>query len=311
MLFFKKKPPFSKQLRITPPVPQANRHGVAVVTMLKDEETYIDEWLIFHQAAGIQHFIIYNDGSTDQTENIIKARLSPNELTLVPWAGRLVDLAAGTQLNSQVLAVAHAIHNFGSAFRWMAFIDVDEFLLPKHGNTIEEALEPVNGFPNVSLPWHMFGTGGHTKRPQGGVLRNYTMRAAKPIGTKKNITNFKCIFNPCAVSEVSVHHFETQQYGSKTCNDAGKVFARKERINPAFYSADNLQLNHYYTKSLEEFEAKIRKGPVSPGTHSMDEKRLQEVLEKRLRTALENIESDLVEDNQIVDFIDKNQIFNI
>jgi hypothetical protein len=294
MKFFKKRPPFSKQIRISPPVPHDDREGIAIVTMLKDEEAYVDEWLAFHRAIGVRHFIIYDNGSTDQTAAIIGNRLTSDEFTLVPWAGRMVDMSAGAQLNNQVLASAHAILNFGAAFSWMAFIDVDEFLLPKIGRTIEDALKSSGGFPNISLPWHMFGTGGHKMKPQGGVLKNYTVRSAEPISRRKNATNFKCIVDPCEVTEVSVHHFETRQYGERTCNDAGKVFSRRERKNPSFYSSASLQLNHYYTKSTEEFEEKIRRGPVSPAA--------RDVHELRLRTALESIETDVIEDRQIIDF---------
>lgn len=300
MRLFKKRPPFTKQLRINPPTPLPDRNGIAIVTMLKDEEAYVDEWLAFHQAVGIRHFIIYDNGSTDQTGDIIRSRLSPDEVTLIPWAGRMTDMSDGAQLNNQVLASAHAVLNFGASFRWMAFIDVDEFLLPKTSKTVEEALERVNGFPNVSLPWHMFGTGGHKAKPEGGVLRNFVVRAAEPISRKKNATNFKCIVDPCEVTEVSVHHFETRQHGERTCNDVGKIFTRKERKTPVFYSSDNLQLNHYYTKSMEEFEEKIRRGPVSPAA--------REVHQLRLRTALESIEDSTVEDRQIIDFANRNNI---
>jgi hypothetical protein len=294
MKLFRKRPPFSKQIRINPPEPRADRKGMAVVTMLKDEETYVDEWLLFHRSVGVSHFFIYDNGSTDRTESIVRARLSPDELTLLPWAGRMVDMSAGAQLNNQVVASAHAILNFGSAFKWMAFIDVDEFLLPKTGSTVEEALGQAGGFPNISLPWHMFGTSGHMTRPQGGVLNNFTKRAAQPISGRKNATNFKCIIDPCEVTEVSVHHFETRQYGDRTCNDAGVVFSRRDRKTPSFYSSKNLQLNHYYTKSTEEFEEKIRRGPVSPAARDDHQ--------HRLRTALDSIEAEVVEDRQIIDF---------
>lgn len=297
---FKKKPPFSKQLRIDPPTPQPGRDRVAIATMLKNEEHHVAEWLSFHKAVGVHHFIIYDNGSTDRTADIIRTMLSANEFTLLPWAGRMTDVVSGNPFNMQVVAFAHAITNFGPAFRWMAFIDVDEFLLPKNGSTVEEALQAVEGFPNVTLPWHMFGPGGHKVKPDGGVLRNYVYRAKDPISRRKNATNFKCIVDPCEVTEVSVHQFETRQHGEMTCNDTGKIFTRKQRKQPAFYSSHNLQLNHYYTKSVEEFERKIARGPASPGT--------RERYEDRLRTALESIDTDVIEDRQMIEFLDRNNI---
>ena len=46
-----------------------------------------------------------------------------------------------------------------------------------------------------------------------------------------------------------------------TCNDRGQAFTQKSRHSPAFYSADHIQLNHYYTRSDAELRAKIARGP--------------------------------------------------
>lgn len=300
MHLFRKKPPYTKRIEIAPPKADANRRGVAIVTHLKNEETYISEWVLFHKAVGVRHFFVYDNGSSDGTIKILQDLLSPECLTVIPWVFGLKDVRNDQILNSQVVAFAHAIQNFGSAFSWIAFIDVDEFLLPKAGQTVEEALAAVNGFPNVSLPWHMFGRNGHQSRPAGPILRNYTKRAADPMSRMKNASNFKCIVDPCAVNEVSVHHFRTAPYGETTCNDAGERFSLKGRKSSAFYSAKHLQLNHYYTKSNEELRSKLQRGPASPAS--------RERYNKRVLTAVDSIEANQVEDTAIISFIDRHGI---
>ena len=300
MSWFKKKPPYTKHISIQPPSPHPDRSGVAITSVVKNEGSYIGEWVRFHKAVGVRHFIIYDDGSTDETVEVLRNVLGKDELTLLPWAGRMVDTSIENMLNNQVLAFAHAILNFGGLYRWMAFIDVDEFLLPKSERTIEAALAHVDGFPNVSLPWHMFGTSGHETRPDGSVARNFILRAAEPIGKKKNITNFKCIVDPCEVNEVSVHLFGTRTFGSTTCNDAGQRSSRSGRKNPKFYSSQHLQLNHYYCKSEEELALKLSRGPASPASRQQ--------YEERVRKAVENIEADLIRDDSMLHFLDRNSI---
>ncbi len=300
MRLFNRKAPFTKRIEIEPPLARADRSGVAIATVLRDEEHYVAEWASFHKAVGVRHFFVYDDGSTDRTLPVLRDLLPEAELTILPWRFGMRDVRMGLQLNRQVLAFAHAILNFGADFRWMAFIDVDEFVLPKTGRTIEEALVGAKGFPNISLPWHMFGTSGHKTRPAGPVTRNYTLRARDPISRLKNATNFKCIVDPCAVSEVSVHHFHTKEFGDRTANDSGRVFPLDKRKSPVFYSSDYLQLNHYYTRSEEEFRRKIERGGVSP---TVWEKR-----RTRLSIALENIEKDTVRDLFLMDFLEKNSI---
>jgi hypothetical protein len=300
MHLFRKKPPYTKRIEIEPPQPAEDRHGVAIVTHLKNEESYIAEWILFHRAVGIRHFFVYDNGSTDKTLDILSGLLPPTDLTVIPWVFGLKDVSTDHLLNSQVVAFAHAIRNFGSNYRWMAFIDTDEFLLPKSGNTVEEALKGVNGFPNVSLPWHMFGTSGHRERPDGPVLRNYTMRSADPMSRLKNASNFKCIVDPCQVVEVSVHHFRTAGNGDVTSNDSGEHFTQKLRKSKEFYSGKFLQLNHYYTKSQDELQAKLARGPASPASR-------QRYI-TRVTTAVESIEKDQIEDRHMIDFIDRNGI---
>jgi glycosyltransferase involved in cell wall biosynthesis len=300
MRLFNKKAPFTKRLEIEPPTPAADRHGVAIATVVRDEEHYIAEWVSFHRAVGVRHFLVYDDGSTDRTVAILRDLLPPAELTILPWRFGMRDVSMKLPVNRQVFAFAHAILNYGSEFRWMAFIDADEFLLPKKGRTVEEALEGAQGFPNVSLPWHMFGTSGHKTRPRGPVTHNYMLRSRDPMSRLKNAMNFKCIVDPCAVSEVSVHHFHTREFGDRTANDAGRVVPLDQRKSPDFYSSDHLQLNHYYTRSQEEFARKIARGGVSP---TVWEKR-----KTRLTIALHNIEKDQVEDRAMVEFLRRNAI---
>lgn len=297
---FTKRRPFTKRIGIEPPAPSAGRSGCAIVIQVKDEASYIAEWAAFHKAVGIGHFFVYDHGSTDETRSVLRSILPDEMLTIVPWAFQMHDVGLDQPLNSQVIAFSHAILNFGADFRWMAFIDVDEFLLPRTGRTIDEALAGAGGFPNVSLPWHMFGTSGHKSRPPGPVTRSYTMRAADPMSPLKHVLNFKCIVDPCAVSEVSVHHFHTKEFGDQTVNDVGKRFPLVRRKSPEFYSSKYLQLNHYYTRSEDELIEKIGRGAASPASVA--------VLRERLLTARENIEREQFEDRALIDFLDENGI---
>jgi hypothetical protein len=300
MGLFRKKEPFTKQLAITAPPANPDRSGIAIAVMLKNEQVYVEEWIRFHRAVGVRHFYFYDDASTDATFEIVARTLPRAEFTVIPWNMRLADAPRDVVLNAQTLAFAHAILNFGPSYRWIAFIDVDEFLLPKTGDTVDDALKGAGGFPNISLPWHMFGTSGHKTRPDGPALRNYKLRAADPMSRKPNASNFKCIVDPAMVSHVSVHHFRTREHGDLTSNDAGLKDTRRGRKKAGFYSSRFLQLNHYYSKSAEELEHKIRRGSASPTPSQR--------LESRIRNGMASIESDVVEDRAMIDFLDRTGI---
>lgn len=300
MNWFGRKKSGIKELSITPPIPRSGRHGIAIAACVKNEEPYIAEWLRFHRAVGIRHFVLYDHGSDDGTVAEARRVLRPDELTLLPWAGQIVATKTDLLIDWQVVAFAHAIQSFGGDFRRMAFIDVDEFLLPKHGTTVEEALTEAGDFPNLSLPWHMFGTGGHKTKPPAPVTTSYTWRAADPMSRLKHLRNFKCIVDPCEVTRVSVHSFATVSYGSVVSNDAGKRANGDERKRPDFYSSAFLQLNHYYSKSEEEFAAKLARGAI----YSLSRNHIPD----RMTTTIRHIELSQVEDSAMVDFIERNGI---
>jgi hypothetical protein len=295
---FWKLPALGKISRIgmTPPRPDPGRSGVAIALIVKDEARHIAEWARFHHRAGVRHFLVYDNGGTDGTIDVLRATLPGTARTIVPWRQLLSDAWLGREIHNQVLAYAHAASNFGGAFRWMAFIDADEFLIPKHAESIPAALAHLGEARNLSLPWHMFGRSGHAEPPEGGVLRNYLRRAADPMSDVRGVRAFKCIVDPCRLTGLRVHSMETDG-SSRTVNDRGLEVDERERERRDFYSADHLQLNHYYTRSEAELAAKIGRGP------NLQAKSPE--YERKVRRTVANIEADEIEDRAALDYMER------
>lgn len=295
---FWKLPLFGKisKIGIRPPRAEPGRGGVGVALIVRDEARHIAEWGAFHLAAGVRRFLVYDNGSTDGTIDILRRTLPADALAVVPWRQIFSDARMGREIHNQVLAYAHAASNFGGDLRWMAFIDADEFLVPKRAASIPDALAHLGDARNVSLPWHMFGRSGHAEPPEGGVVRNYLRRARDPMSDVRGVRAFKCIVDPCHLTALRVHSMETDGSG-RTCNDRGLAVAEAERDRPAFYSADHLQLNHYYTRSEAELAAKIGRGP------NLAAKRAE--YERKVRRTVANIEADEVEDRAALDYLNR------
>jgi len=226
---------------------------------VKNEARYLRDWLVFHHLAGARAFFLYDDGSTDGTLEVLRG-LDGINVTVIPWRMSAVLNKPNVAFSRQVLAYAHAIENFGGAFRWMSCIDIDEFIVPKRAATIPEALLPLEGFACVSLPWTMFGCNGYETPSDLPVPFAYTHRAEKRAGP---LLNFKCLFDPAEVTRLSVHSVRTTSMGRKTANDIGHVADHRRRDDVRFLSDEVLQLNHYYTRSRSELAEKLAKGAVS------------------------------------------------
>jgi len=281
------------QVGLIPPHPAPDRHGVAIVLVVRNEARHIGEWARFHRLAGVRHVLVYDDGCSDGTLAELQRELGTAAHTVIPWRQRLNDSLLGRPMHNQVLAYAHAAANFGGAYRWLAFIDADEFLVPVQAGGVDEALAHLGSeVCNLSLPWHMFGRNGHQLPPMGGVVANYRQRAADPM----QAANFKCLVDPCRLQAVRVHSMDTGQ-PALTWNDRGDPWPISQRRRPGFYAAGHLQLNHYYTRSSTELEEKISRGP------NLDAKR--RAYRRKVMRTVTRIETSCVEDRRAIAFLER------
>jgi hypothetical protein len=281
------------KLALVPPELVAGRAGIALVLIVRNEERHIGEWARFHLMAGAAHVFVYDNGCTDATIPRLGEALG-ERLTIIPWRQKLGDAETGREIHNQVLAYAHALSNFGGRFRWMACIDADEFLVPRRANDLGAALAHLEGCASISLPWHSFGRNGHDVPPEGGVVANYTRRAADPMCGRRGVTNFKAIVDATRVTALKVHSCEVDGRAI-TWNDRGEQATLKERWARGFYSAEHVQLNHYYTRSEAELAAKIVRG----SNQSVEARRHA----ARVRRNVANIEAEEVEDRSALDFL--------
>lgn len=274
-----------------PPRPLCGRHGLAIALVVRNEERHIGEWARFHRLAGVRHVIAYDDASSDGTVAELRRELSADRLTVIPWGQRLSDRQLRRPIHNQVLAYAHAAANFGGAYRWLACIDADEFLVPVQAASVDAALAHLGPeVVNVSLPWHMFGRCGHQQPPSGGVVANYRLRASDPMQG----VNFKCLVDPCRLQAVRVHSMDTGR-PALTWNDRGEAVPLPQRRQASFYAAEHLQLNHYYTRSSEELEEKIGRGP------NLDAKR--DAYRRKVMRTVARIEAATQEDQRALRFL--------
>lgn len=267
-IFMRLRGMFSKKiraLRIVPPKPSKDRDGIAIVAILKNVSGDIVEWIEFHRLAGVSRFILYDNLSSDGIRDVLQPFIDIDLVCLIPWGLRAKDGDTDRVITAQVSAYAHAVSTFGSDFFRMAFIDVDEFLVPKGVSSLLEAVAKAGNPSNLSLPWHMFGHSGHDVRPQGGIVLNFLEMARLPLIQPNTICRFKCVVDPCQVNVVSVHYFETSDMGQNTAYTLGHTVTNLGR-DQKFFTSENLQLNHYYCLSKSDLRQKILRGPVNHGS---------------------------------------------
>lgn len=266
------------------------RSGVAIATVVRDEVATIADWIGFHRKAGVRRFFIYDNGSADGTAEAALAA-GIGDVTVIPWRLPVTLVRPYAKVHQQELAYAHAICSFGSDIRWLALIDMDEYLFPGTVGTLDEALKPLEAFTNISIPWSMFGVRNSRAAP-GSACWSFTRKARKPHGA---LLNFKCIVDPCDVTRVSVHKFWTKSMLADSVNTSGYRAHYKCRGTPEFLAATAIRLHHYCAVEDRDIDAILAKGAVS----GMPGPKRSALLRSRAAAIL----ADEIEDRSAMDFL--------
>jgi hypothetical protein len=239
---------------------QESRNGFfAVVGIVRNEARYLPEWVAFHLLSGADHMYIYDNDSSDNTKFALSRFISEGFVTVIDWKHSW--FVAG-KLDAQHAAYADAIIRFGQEWRWMAFLDADEFLFAVGeggGNLshLRTLLESLNAYPVLTAWWTMFGSNGHQQDPNGLVIENFPLHAPFPL-----LSAPKVICDPLAVKRIwSVHMFDTVLGQGVAFDERGRVVRLLgKRFWPSSSPYSNtLRLHHYYVRSHEDAKKKVRR----------------------------------------------------
>ncbi len=224
---------------------------LAIVCIVKNEADYLEEWLCFHFALGVDHVFLYDNGSTDGTFELLEPYANHGLVTIVNW-----PLPGG-----QLGAYNHALRFFGPSVAWLAFVDVDEFIVPIHDDDIPSILARYPEAADLRMPRAEFGFSGHRTQPQGLVIEAYTDIANTDGRDPAKGPRVKTALQPSGISSVDIHSATVaERLPQRT--DGSSVEAPRESVMPTELM-DVVQVNHYYTRSWEEFEAKRFRGSAA------------------------------------------------
>lgn len=226
------------------------RFAVAVTAIVKNEALYFEEWINFHRAIGVEHFFILNNASEDNSVEVLTPYINHGIVTLLHW-----PLKGG-----QIDGYNFVLRSLGHLARWMAFIDLDEFIVLKQDESLPDFLARFPDADQILIPWRNFGYSGHRTRPEGWVIENFTMAENIPAGGFPD-RHSKAIVRVEAATQATAHFMHTCD--KRTVNERGEIVPERELIEAPSY--DLVQINHYWTKSYEEFEAKLRRGQGGGG----------------------------------------------
>lgn len=231
------------------------KYNVAVCTIFKNEALYLREWILFNHIVGVDHFYLYNNNSEDDYLKVLKDFIDSGLVTLNQW----------TKNQAQMECYMDGIKNYAKECKWLGFIDVDEFIIPKSTDDIYSFLQKFEKNSGaVRIYWKMFGTSGKLERDMRGlVTEDFIVSWPKYYDVGKCFYNTAFDFDFNSVHTGQLHHDFWASYN-------GQDFPPVNIFNHICYGKHNkvdnsdfpIQINHYFTKSYQEYIFKRAKGDV-------------------------------------------------
>ena len=227
---------------------------VALCIMCKDEQKYLQENIAHHVLLGVDTIIVYDNNSKIPIKKMKWFKENPH-VHVVDWPDK--------KRLSHIRAFRHCLKHF-KQFDWIGFIDTDEFVVIKTKENIKQFLGHYKEYGGLGIQWKCFGSSGH-KTKQESVIESFTQAS----GTMDD-KHVKCFVQTkyCLGPRGNPHQFSYVK-GRPCVNELGKNIPGP--FNQPI-SRKRIQLNHYVTRSREDFEEKRKRG----GGNTQDNNKLTE-----------------------------------
>ena len=223
----------------TPP-----KYYLAICAIAKNEGPYFKEWIDWHQKQGVEKFYIYDNESTDCTKEVLAPYIESGLVEYNYWPGKKQQLATYDDCFER--------HRLDA--RWIAVIDLDEFIVPIKDKSIPDFLHDLEQYSSVEINWLVYGSGGAKKKEPGGVMERFRKHS---MPEHKLNTHVKSIVDPRRVCTMVGCH-EASRISGQAADSHGNPL--KKGFRDRVPQQDIIKINHYAIKSYEEFLAKRARG---------------------------------------------------
>ena len=210
----------------------------AVCLVAKDEEYYLQEWVEYHLRIGFDTLIIYDNGSKIPIKQVLQDYIAIDRVIVHEVPGKFLQSKFYTS----------CIDKYRNEYKWIAFIDSDEFIFPKKTTNIKIFLAEYEDYGGVVANWVNFGTSGLKNRKGNSQIFNFILTDNAESSTIKSIVQ------PSKVEKYGIH-------GATFLGNYFAVSSDHVPLDQNCYSSpfinDKIQINHYIFRSFEDYKRKL------------------------------------------------------
>lgn len=266
---------------------------VALVCIAKNEDKYIEEWILYNKFLGFDNIFIYQNNWRLNLSSQINSDYFKDFVRAIEFDGHA----------KQRPAYNHFLSNFSSEFNWAAFLDVDEFIFLKKHSNIKDFIVEYERCQAIAINWVLFGDNYYSGKPISdySLLKRFTKRQKLVCHQVKSVISLK---ERKRKFKMNIHH----PMGLKSYDTS-----LNRVIGPwNYHGNDNVaQVNHYFCKTFEEFTKKVERGNAdssgrrkfndfySHNFNEVDDFGALEFFNKNLKSESQNIRTSFQYDNKV------------
>lgn len=222
----------------------------AILAIAKLEHRYIETWVKYHLTLGFDHIFLYDNEDVPTYESLLKDY--SEWMTVIHFPGNSFNRGV------QHLAYSHFLANIKETnpheITHLAVIDIDEFICLKKHTSIKDFIAQffTGNCGSITMNWKMFGSSGKSMYepiPEPIRFTRCDSNNSEQIKCISDLSKIKSIINP---------HFTILQKGFIRKSSSGLISGGCTcKNNP---HDEYIQLNHYKSKTREEYDIIIRRG---------------------------------------------------
>lgn len=235
--------------------PRVSRgNDYVAICALARNELDVNEWVEYHRLLGVGKIYFHDEMSAPRMRAQIQRHIDDEfvdyRVINFYWNDFKHLLSAFfpsiSSDNELGLVFNSCLREHGSKHRWIAFIDVDEYLVATNNRTLPEVLSAYEEYGGLVVNWNLFGSSGHISRPKGKVVDNYRKCAMFHV--------VKTIAQPRHARHIGINpHYFVYDPPFYAVNEAR---VRTDGASNSPELRQHLYLNHYRLKSLEDYKLK-------------------------------------------------------
>lgn len=216
-------------------------YQVVILALFHNEELFMKEWLDHHLSIGVEHFYLYDHESTDQSRKILEPYIEKGLVDLIHYPMKITTQEEYIH-KLQLPIYRDGLQKIKGIAKWAAFIDIDEFIVPKSSKNLSFFLKEYEAYGALAINWQIFGPTKFSLLPQEKLTHTFLWKAPQDTALHQSIKMIAQVNHVIGIE--NPHLFEFSEKFPAVTSSHQKL-KPKERFTSSI-NIDKIQLNHYW-----------------------------------------------------------------